>query len=135
MKELITNPKTHVILTWKDGEYFINEKQHQVVLNIGLNDKITIDGSTIFGKSISEIITVEEKYRRDESIKNSYEVDFYKNFTGVDKTLDSFTPSRRKRALESMRKGFLKNFKGREIHHNAQLILKNMDYRIGTSEW
>lgn len=135
MQELTTNPKTHVILTWKDGEYFITEKQHQIVLSIGLNDKITIDGSTIFGKSISEIITIEEKYKRDENVKTSHEVDFYKNYTGVDETLRTFTPSRRKKALESMRKGFMKNFKNNEMSYSAQLVLKNMDYRIGTAEW
>lgn len=135
MNQISTSVKKYIVLTWSKGEYLIDERQHDIVLKMGLNDRIDIDGNLLYGKSISEVITLEEKSRRDNNIKTNTEIDYYQNYTGVDKTLASFTPSRRKKALESMRKGFLKNFEGREIPYNAQLILKNMEYRIGTSEW
>lgn len=135
MQEITIEPKTHVIITWNKGEYFITKKQHNAIILMGLNDRISIDNNTIFGKSIAEIITIDEKNRRDYDIKTTITPDYYKDFTGIDKTLSNFTPERRKRAMEKVRAGFLKNFEGREIVYQAKLVLKNMDYRIGTAEW
>ena len=135
MNEIINNPKKYVVITFNKGEYYIDERQHNIVLKMGINDKIDIDVNIIFGKSIAEIITVDEKNRRDFDIKTTITPDYYKDFTGIDKTLSNFSPERRKRAMEKVRAGFLKNFEGREIPYQAKLVLKNMDYRIGTAEW
>ncbi len=135
MQELITNPKTHVIITWKDGEYYINNKQHEIVLNIGLNDTITIDGNTIYGKSISEIITVEEKNRRDFNIKTTIEPDYFKNYSGLSMSVENFTPSRRKKAMEKVRDSFIKYFEGKTMSEGAKVVLKNINYRVDTAEW
>jgi len=135
MQQLTTEPKTHVIITWNKGEYYITKRQNDAIVLMGLNDRITVDGNTIFGKSIAEVITAEEKTRRDYDIKTTITPDYYKDFTGIDKTLSNFSPERRKRAMEKVRAGFLKNFEGREMAYQAKLVLKNMDYRIGTAEW
>lgn len=134
MNELSTSVKTHIIITWSKGEYPITERQHNEVIKLGLNDQITIEGNTLFGKSIAEIITVAEKRRRDNDIKVGSEDTYYKNFT-INETLESFTPDRRQKALIKIREGFKKHFKGRQIQSNAQVMLKNMDYRIGTAQW
>lgn len=135
MQELTTEPKTHVIITWNKGEYYITKKQHDAVVLMGLNDRITIDSNTLFGKSIAEIITVEEKNRRDFDLKTTTTPDYYKDFTGIDKSLLNFTPERRKRAMEKVRAAFLKHFEGREILYQAKSVLNNMNYRIDTAEW
>lgn len=134
MNQITINPKTHVILTWSKGEYFIDEKQHSVVARMGLNDKVEINGNTLFGKSIAEIITVSEKIRRDNDVKVTNEDSYYKNFT-INETLKSFTPDRRQKALTSMREGFKKHFEGKTMSSYTQTMLKNMDYRISTAQW
>lgn len=135
MNEISTNVKKYVVLTWNKGEYLIDERQHNIVLTMGLNDRIDIDGNVIYGKSISEVITIGEKNKRDNQIRDAINQDYYKDFTGSDKTIQSFSNERKKKALESMKNGFLKNFKNREIPKNAEYILKGIQFRIDTIDW
>lgn len=130
MSNITENPKTHVVLTFSKGEYYIDARQHDIVLKMGLNDKIIIDGNLIFGKSISEVLTIDEKFRRDHEIKKTDEDKYYPSFTGINAVLESFSPTRRKRALEKMRGGFLGHFNGSQLPRNAKAMLSNMDQKI-----
>ncbi len=134
MNEISNKIKTHVIITWSKGAYCITDNQHREVAKLGLNDSITIDGCTLFGKSIAEIITIEEKRKRDNDIKD-IPADYYQNYTGIDKSLVNMTPERRRNALDKIHKGFIKHFEGRTIPIGGNNILKNMEFKIGTQDW
>jgi hypothetical protein len=134
MNEISNKVKTHAIITWSKGAYFITENQHREVMKLGLNDSITIDGCTLFGKSIAEIITVDEKKKRDNDLRE-LPPDYYQNYTGVDKTLVNMTPERRRNALDKIHKGFMKHFEGRPVPICANTILKNMQFKMDTQDW
>lgn len=129
MNEISSDVKTHVIITWSKGEYLINDIQHREILKLGLNDSITINSCTLFGKSIAEIITVTEKNRRDNDVKITNEDSYYKNFN-INQVWETLTPERKKEVLIKMKEGFLKHLEGKKMSKNAQAILKNMDDHI-----
>lgn len=69
MNELSTNLKTHVLITYNDSHHFINFKQNEALKNLGKDDRIEIDGSTIKGSNISEVMTLEIYYKTYPDLK------------------------------------------------------------------
>lgn len=62
MNELSTNIKTHVIITYNNSHHFITIRQNEALKNMGKDDRIEIDGTTIKGGNISEVMTLEKYY-------------------------------------------------------------------------
>ena len=134
MNELTIEPKSHVIMTWNKTEHFITQKQHNIVINLGLQDKIIVDGNLIFGKSIAEILTLDNFYKNFPDKRPQQELKPF-DFKTISQTMNGFSKERRKKALESMRSGFLTVFNGEPTTSSAKSILKDMNFRIDTIDW
>ena len=68
---LSTDIKTHWIITHKDSHHQITSEQESKLANIGLDDLINIDGNSIKGSSIAEVLT-NEKYKLTYPDRNQY---------------------------------------------------------------
>lgn len=62
MNQLTTEVKTHWVITHKDSHHHITAEQERRLADIGLDDLINIDGNSIKGSSIAEVLT-NEAYR------------------------------------------------------------------------
>ena len=62
MNEISTQIKTHVVITYNDSHYFITMGQNNALKNLGTNDRIEIEGNSIKGSNISEVMTIEKYY-------------------------------------------------------------------------
>lgn len=63
--------KTHWIITHKDSHHQITAEQESKLADIGLDDLINIDGNSIKGSSIAEVLT-NEMYKLTYPNKNQY---------------------------------------------------------------
>lgn len=59
MNQLTTEVKTHWVITHKDSHHHITAEQESKLASIGLDDLINIDGNSIKGSSIAEVLTNE----------------------------------------------------------------------------
>ena len=133
MIQSLTNPNKFVVVTYSGSHYFINTLQYDLVLANGTDEIYDFDGSKVKGRNIAEIVTIEQ-YQKDHPEKVKCDVDYLPTFT-INQTIESFTPERRKRALESIKNGFEKITKGKQIGREGINLLKQMNMRIGTAEW
>jgi hypothetical protein len=62
MSEIVIEVKTHVILTHSGSTYFITGTQERKLVNVGRDDRINIDGNSIKGSSIAEVMTISKFY-------------------------------------------------------------------------
>lgn len=59
---LSTDVKTHVIITYKGSHHFITSQQEQALTRLTNDSQIRIDGNTIRGGDIAEVLTTEKYY-------------------------------------------------------------------------
>lgn len=126
MSNLTTNLKTHIIITFTGGKYFITQEQYNVISKMDNNKKIILPSAVINTNVISEIQTINEYYNNHPDERPQF--DNYDN-----KKLPERLPYSAKRhfnALNEMKKGFLRHFIGRTIPEKSQAILDNINEKI-----
>ncbi|MCK4782091.1 hypothetical protein KAS79_04205, partial [Candidatus Parcubacteria bacterium] len=115
--QISTDVKKFVVITFTGGHHFITEKQNEILKTLNNQSNITINNCVVHCKNIAEILTTEKYY---ETYPNKQPANQYKNYSSISDTINSFSNERRKRALQSIIKGFEKHFKGREIPLQSQ---------------
>lgn len=84
MNNLSVDIKTHVIITYAGGHYFITNKQNQDLMMVGQSDFIEIENNKIKGSSISEIMTIAKYYETYPQKKlESPRIDQFKKYEGL----------------------------------------------------
>jgi len=98
----------------------VTEEQKDYIYKLSSTNAkgIDINGEYIAFSSISRIEKI-----KDETPK-------YPELPTVNEVLGTFSAKRRKRALESMAKGFKKHFEGREMNEEAKKTLLKLQNRI-----
>jgi len=127
MKNLSTQIKTYAMITFTGGHYMITEQQNEMLKKMNLSEKIVINNSVIHTKNIAEIMPIGQYY---ETFPDKRPVENYKNFSNINETLQSFSEQRRKKALQSIIKGFEKHFVGRIISAKSQAMLNKMKAKL-----
>lgn len=59
---LTTEVKTHVIITYKGSHHFITSHQEQALSHLTNDSQIRVEGNTIRGGDIAEVLTTEKYY-------------------------------------------------------------------------
>jgi len=130
------DPKTHVIITYSKGIYFITQKQNERIGTLGLDSEIIIDGNTVKLRAISEIQTV-EKYNELNPTKNiNTHYSDNSEYNKILKEKKSWSTDRyireSKNALQGIIKGLKRyinssNYKGTE---KPKELLKHMELKL-----
>ena len=125
--KLTTRVKTHAIITYLKNHYFLDNFQHQKLQTLGINQSINIDGVIIKSQNIAEVLPIAEYYKQ---YPNKQPERQYKDFTGLQNTLETFSEQRRKRALNNIINGFKKYFVGRKMPPQSKKMLNHFISKI-----
>ena len=113
--------KMYNIICHDSTRFEITEQQKEAVykLSNGNTKGVDINGEFIFFSTIARI----EKSKRP-----------HYDLPSLTTTIKKMIPDKRKRALESIVKGFKNHFKGRKIPENSQLVLSHFLNKIPLEE-
>ena len=125
MKQLTTNLKNYILITFTRSKYYITPKQAEDISKMGSNEKIILDGATINTSSIAEILSLEDYYNSHPEERPKSETPEFKPPEDI-----PYSAKRHLNALKSIRRGFVKHFDGREMSIGQKEMLKRMDNRI-----
>jgi hypothetical protein len=101
---LTTDVKTHVIITFTKSHHMINQKQFNVISQMGAGQQILIDGNLIKTNNIAEILDI-QKYWEIYPQNKSYGQP-YSDLPRI--SIDKLTKSATKANLEAFKKGLAK---------------------------
>ena len=62
MQSLLTNLKTHAVITFTNVHYLINQSQYSFLSRAGKGEEITVDGNLLKTNNIADILTLEKYY-------------------------------------------------------------------------
>lgn len=118
--QLSTERKVSVISTYDDAVFYLNEEQDRKLSQLGNNDKINIEGSTIKCSNIRGIYTI-EKWQEMHPVEH----------TGTEKELPKFerTFYDKEQYLNIIKKmitAFRNHFEGRNMPEASQRIIAKM---------
>lgn len=74
--------KTHAIITYAKTHYLLTAEQEKALRDVKSNSKFTIEGSTIMGSNIAEVMTI-SKYYETYPDKRPQRVDRFKELPGL----------------------------------------------------
>ncbi len=126
MNNLQKQVKTHAIITFTGGHYFITNQQNEILKQLNLSGNINLGEAIIHCRNIAEIMSIEKYY---ETYPEKKLTQNYKDFTGLCETTRGFSEERRKRALQNIILGF-KKFKDGEMIENAKQMLFKMEIKL-----
>lgn len=62
MNSITIAPATHVIITYSKIHYFITQEEHDRLQDLGFDQAIVVNGNTIMGRNISDVMTTQKYY-------------------------------------------------------------------------
>ena len=74
--------KTHAIITYSKTHYLLNAEQEKALRDVKQNTKFTIEGNSIMGSNIAEVMTI-SKYYETYPDKRPQRVDQFKTLPGL----------------------------------------------------
>lgn len=127
-KSISTNPKTNIIIFWDNSEKFITTDENQqieVLMSQGLSG-FELNNSKFKFNDIKKYLTIKEYY----NLYPHRQITSYKNYSGLTDVVNSFSEQRKKKALQSIVKGFEKYFTNRAMPVKSQAMLNKMKTRL-----